>query len=322
MAAQLKEIVDRLNADPFNSNFSLVDFDQQEPYELMETLKKVLVYLNKKHDVDQREENPEAMYQRISEFLLVIGYRCSYDIEFQQGIMSGEKKTIHPILYWLLQNLTQLQKRAYLANFCVNVEVPEEFLRDEQVYEMYQHYKELQSQFKTTHSHIEQQRQGRVNPKHLQQEVAQLDAEKDQLAQKIQQFKQKSSREEGFPALLQVTSMLRKEQEEEARLVEKVHEQRMELEQTEQMYIQRSGRLHEMREAQQQDGDGGAEMDPKDAWKDEADMSNADRIEFLRNRNEAVVLVSGITLWIQRERIQFFTFHRDSGISYRLTVPT
>merc|ERR1719265_233963 len=202
----------------------------------------------------------EAMYQRISEFLHVVGYRCSYDIEFQNGVMAGEKRAIHPILFWLLQNLTSLQKRAYLAHFCVNLEVPEEFLRDEQVYEMYQHYKELQSQFKTTHAHIEQQRAGRVNPTELQREVAQLDAEREQLAQKIQQFKQRSQNEEGFQVLLQVTSMLRKEQEEEARLVEKLHEQRLQLEQTEQQYIERSRRLHEMREAQQQDGEGGAEM--------------------------------------------------------------
>merc|ERR1719389_412440 len=226
----------------------------------METLKKVLVHLDKKHDVDQREENSEAMYQRIGEFLHVLGYRCSYDIEFQQGVMSGDKHTVYPILYWLLQNLDQLKKRAYLAKFCVNLEVPEEFLRDEQVYEMYQHYKELQSQFKTTHAHIEQQRQSRVNPSDLQREVAQLDAEREQLAQKIQQFKQRSANEEGFQVLLQVTSMLRKEQEEEARLVEKVHEQRMQLEQTEQLYMERSRRLHEMREAQAQDGEGGAEL--------------------------------------------------------------
>merc|ERR1719235_1441038 len=233
-----------------------------------------MVYLDTKHDVDLREENPEAMCQRISEFLQVLGYRCSYDIEFQNGVMSGEKGTIHPILYWLLMNLEQLKKRAYLAHFCVNLEVPEEFLRDEQVYEMYQHYKELQSQFKTTHTHIEQQRQSRVNPSDLQREVAQLDAEKDQLAQKIQQFKQKSANEEGFQVLLQVTSMLRKEQEEEARLVEKVHEQRLQLEQTEQMYMERSRRLHEMREAQQQDGEGGAEM-----------MLKVLRSEVTRNRD-------------------------------------
>merc|ERR1719335_949427 len=141
----------------------------------------------------------------------------------------------------------------------MNLEVPEEFLRDDKVFEVFQSYKELQSQFKATHAHVEQERQGRLNPEDLQREVAQLDSEREQLAQKIQHLRQKSEKDEGFQVLLQVTSMLRKEQEEEARLAEKLAEQRYQLEQTEQMYIERSARLREMREAQQQDGEGSAE---------------------------------------------------------------
>merc|ERR1719335_686116 len=113
----------------------------------------------------------------------------------------------------------------------MNLEVPEEFLRDDKVFEVYQQYKELQSQFKATHAHVEQERQGRMNPEELQKEVAQLDAEREQLSQKIQQLQMKSEREEGFKVLLQATSMLRKEQEEEARLAEKLAEQRFQLEQ-------------------------------------------------------------------------------------------
>mmetsp|Transcript_44907 Transcript_44907/g.103779 ORF Transcript_44907/g.103779 Transcript_44907/m.103779 type:complete len:673 (-) Transcript_44907:371-2389(-) len=259
MASQLKEIVDRLNAEPFCCDLSLVGFDEKEPFELMEILKLVLVFLDPKHDVDLREEKPEAMYQRIAEFLHILGYQCSFDIEFQQGMVSGDKNTIHPILYWLLNNLEQLKKRSYLAKFCMNLEVPEEYLREEQVYSIYQSYKELQSQFKATHAHVEQERQGRMIPTDLQREVSQLDAEREQLAQKIQQLRTRSEKDEGFQVLLQVTSMLRKEQEEEARLTEKLVEQRYQLEQTEQLYIERSARLREMREAAQQDGEGSAE---------------------------------------------------------------
>merc|ERR1719253_777066 len=98
-----------------------------------------------------------------------------------------------------------------------------------------------------------------MNPSDLQREVAQLDAEREQLAQKIQHLRTKSEKEEGFQVLLQATSMLRKEQEEEARLAEKLAEQRYQLEQTEQLYLERAGRLREMRESQQQDGEGNAE---------------------------------------------------------------
>lgn len=199
------------------------------------------------------------MYQRIAEFLHILGYQCSFDIEFQSGLVSGDKNAVHPILYWVLVNLEALKKRGYLAKFCMNLEVPEEFMREEKVYEVYQQYKELQSQFKATHSHVEQERQGRLTPTELQREVAQLDAEREQLAQKIQQLRQKSEKDEGFAQLLQVTSMLRKEQEEEARLGEKLAEQRFQLEQAEQLYIERSAKVREMREAQKEEGEGNAE---------------------------------------------------------------
>jgi len=160
-----------------------------------EILKKVLVYLDAKHDVDLREEKPDAMYQRIAEFLHILGYQCSFDIEFQQGLISGDKNTVHPIIYWLLINLEALRKRAYLAKFCMNLDVPEEFLRDEKVYEVYTTYKELQGQFKATHAHLEQERQGRMNPTDLQREVAQLDAEREQLDQKIQHLRNKTEKD-------------------------------------------------------------------------------------------------------------------------------
>lgn len=250
MAAQMKEIVQWLNGEPFNMELSLVAFDEKDPLELLEVLRKVLSYLDSKHEVDLREENPDATYQRTAEFLHILGYRCPYDTEFQQSLMCGDKKTVYPILSWLLPNLEQFKKRAYLANFCVNLDVPEEFIRDEQVYELYQHYKELQGQFKTTHAHLEEQRRTKVSPKDLEREVTQLDAEREQLTQKIAQFKNRTQNEPGFQQLLSVTSLLRKEQEEEARLVERLHEQRLSLEQTEQSLMEKSRKKMEMKQVQ------------------------------------------------------------------------
>merc|ERR1719262_520140 len=97
---------------------------------------------------------------------------------------------------------------------------------------------------------MEQVKQDHLDPASMQTEVAQLEAEKDQLAQKIKQIKERTVKDESFQAILQVTSMLRKEQEEEARLAEKLEEQRMQLEHVEQQYISEVGRLRELREAQ------------------------------------------------------------------------
>lgn len=249
----------RLNAEPFLMNLSLVTFDEKEPFELMEILNTVLTYVDPKCEINLRDEAPDAACQQIMEFLMILGYK-PFDIEAQQGLLAGDKDTVHPILFWLLSNLEALKKRAYLAKFCVNLEVPEEFLRDEQVYELFQMYKELQSQFKATHMKVEQDRQEHMDPASMQSEVAQLEAEKDQLSQKIKQIMQRTGKDDSFQAILQVTSMLRKEQEEEARLAEKLEEQRTQLEQVEQFYLEQMSKLRELREAQDTQNENSADL--------------------------------------------------------------
>jgi len=251
---ELKEIVDRLNAEPFNMQLSLVTFDEKQPFELLEVLHAIFVFLDpKRHEgVDLREEESATMYARMGEFLHILGFKANFDAEFQQGLVCGDKKVIYPIVSWLVQNLDALKKRAYLANYCVTLDVPEEILQDEQVFELFNEYKTLQSHFKAVHSHLEQLRTSSVSPADLKREIQQLDAEKDHLVQKISQFKQKTANQAGFQVLLNATSMLRKEQEEEARLREKIVEQRIQLDQTQAFFLDSSRALCQVRDAQKQ----------------------------------------------------------------------
>jgi len=260
MVEQMKEIVARLNADPFSLSLSLVTFDEKEPFELMEILNKVLAVVDPSQEINLRDEQPETVCQKIMEFLMVLGFNRTFDMEGQQQLLAGDKDMVHPILYWLLQNMDALRKRAYLARFCVNLEVPEEFLRDEQVYEIFQQYKELQGQFKATHQHLEQEKTEHMDPASIQSEVTQLAAEQDQLAQKIKRIQERTEKDEAFQAVLQVTSMLRKEQEEEARLGEKLEEQRYQLEHVEQLYLEEMSKLREMREAQDSQNESSADV--------------------------------------------------------------
>lgn len=282
MAMQLKEIVDRLNGDPFNMELSIVGLDEKEPFELMEILQQVLIYLDSKHNVDLREEPSQAMYTRISDFLIILGYQSSFDPDFQQGLVTGDKSVVHPILYWALNNLEALKNRAYLAKYCMNLDVPDEYLSIDQVNDLWQTYKELQGQFKATHATVENERKSRMNPTDLQREVTQLDSEREQLSQKIVRLRENSAKDDNFQVLLHFTSMLRKEQEEEARLVEKLGEQRYQLEQSEQAYIELSARLREMREAQDANqGEGSAEamlkMARQEARKNTEALSRVDK---------------------------------------------
>jgi len=60
------------------------------------------------------------------------------------------------------------------------------------------------------------------SPADLRKEISQLEQEKDQLNTKIKLFRQKEeSKNKEFEDLLNATNLLRKEQEEEAKLVDK-----------------------------------------------------------------------------------------------------
>lgn len=56
-----------------------------------------------------------------------------YRSTFRQGLVTGSKPVIYPVLHWLLQRTNELKKRAYLARFLIKLEVPSEFLQDETV---------------------------------------------------------------------------------------------------------------------------------------------------------------------------------------------
>ncbi len=75
--------------------------------------------------------------------------------QFQQALINGDKKTIHPILYFLLRGLPELQKRAYLAKFLVPLHIPEEMLADDEMKNLYQEYKDLQAEFQVNHQQLE-----------------------------------------------------------------------------------------------------------------------------------------------------------------------
>ena len=140
-----------------------------------------------------------------------------------RAVVHGEKKTVQHILHWLITKLPELQRRAYTAKFLVPVAIPDEFLVDEEMQETYQAYKDLQAEFQATHQNVDQMRQESMNPTELKKEITQLEQEKDQLLTKINLFKNKSNKED-FQALLEATSKLRKEQEQDAKLTEKERE--------------------------------------------------------------------------------------------------
>lgn len=44
---------------------------------------------------------------------------------------------VYPILYWCLEKVPELKKRAYLSNYLVKMNIPGEYMGDAQIIDLY-----------------------------------------------------------------------------------------------------------------------------------------------------------------------------------------
>jgi intraflagellar transport protein 81 len=146
--SEIKMIVDGLNKPPFMCHLSMVEFDDKAPLELLELVNRVFTELDDVHKtVDMQKETQEKTEERICGFLKVLGYPCDFNPNFMRDVVHGEKRTLHHILYWLCSRLPDLKRKAYTAKFLVPLEIPDEFMHDEDMRNTLQTYKDLQAEF-------------------------------------------------------------------------------------------------------------------------------------------------------------------------------
>jgi len=224
----LRTIVDELNKPPFKKRLTLVTFDEKTPFELLQILNDVLEYLDPVHGkVDLRDEPQEQTGTRIAQFLHMLKYQYPSDQidKFKSGLVNGQREAIYPVLVWLLSRLPAVKKRSYLAKYLINLDVPAEFFQDPDMKAVFDHYKMLQGEFKNVHKMCDKLRSNNLAPSELKREIKQLEDERMQLKEKISQLRRKTENMSGFQNLLEVTSALRRQQEEETKLNERKREQ-------------------------------------------------------------------------------------------------
>ncbi len=166
--------------------------------------------MDSRHHIDIRDELDEQRTYRYMEFLQLLKYQLPSDLDdFREGLSHGERYIVYPILYWLLKSFPVHKKRAYLGRFLAPLQVPQEFLGNDCKYcgyydiinlklalnTMYEHYKQLQNEFKTVHKQVEQVRTSKIRPGELRKEIAQLEEESHQLSEKIGLLKKKTAKE-------------------------------------------------------------------------------------------------------------------------------
>lgn len=226
---ELREIIGWLNRKPFENNFTLVSFDELNPNELLELVNTIFAKLDKKHDIKLKEEGPEKTLDRFVEFLRILDYPGKFDDEVVKKFMAGDKKVLHPIVYFCLANFEHLIKRAYLGKFLVPILVPEEYMADPEIKQSHIDYMNLIAEFKENHKIYDEKSKSK-NPGILKKEITQLEHEKDLLSGKIREFQQKHDGKAEFQSILKEITLMRKEQEEEGNLTDKLRQQKRLLE--------------------------------------------------------------------------------------------
>jgi len=248
--SELRLIVQKLNGEPFKKSLSLVSFDEQSGTELIGLLNDVLAKCDPgTHDVNFERESVEMRVFRHMDFMQMMRYKFPSEVDsFREGLGRGDRGVMYPVLHWALSNFEMLKKRAYLGRYLMPVEVPTEFQQDEAVSQNLAHYKQMQQRFKVVHKEVEKLRTGTQPPTELKAEITQLEDEKRQLKDKIRGLETRTRGQPAFAELLEVTSALRKEQEEESRNAERMQEQQTMLQSTQAMLQEAKARLVDARQ--------------------------------------------------------------------------
>lgn len=253
--SELQLIVEQLNKEPFRLGLTLVGFDEKSNFELLQVLNDVLVEMDaSKHSVDLRRESDEARAMRYLEFLQLLKFPLPRDLEgFRDALMQGDRQVVYAILHWALKSLPTHKKRAYLGRFLAPLNVPQEYFGNEGLLAMHEHHKQLQEQFKAVHKEVDALRATKSRPGELRKEISQMEEEAAQLVDKIAALKKKTAAESGFKDVLEATSALRKEQEEQAKLAERKRDQMLALSLVEKRARESEARLLELRGALRSD---------------------------------------------------------------------
>lgn len=225
-----------------------MSFDELFPKDLLKLLQKVLQKLDSKSDLDLLK-NTEEEKAKLGDLLNMLNYPEAETEKVASSVFDGSKKHIYPVLYFALQNFEELKKRAYLGYYLVPVNVPEEFMMEQDMKLLKEQYEELRAVFQNEHQELEALKAQSPDYESIQKGIWELEKERDQLRIKIKTYVHEKTEKKEFQDLLKATNLLRKEQEKEQKLQEKLREQQGYMENCEHILLVWQQRLFDAQSA-------------------------------------------------------------------------
>ncbi|KAF5399607.1 Intraflagellar transport protein 81 [Paragonimus heterotremus] len=253
MSETMRFITQQLNEEPFNKNLNLISFDSLESPQLIQLISDVIAEIDPKRKVDIREESVDQTAIRIYEALRVYRYKCPTQPQklssFREGLVTGDKTVVYPILEWLLQRIPELKKRAYLARFLVKVHVPDIFMQDEEICSLFRQYTTLIESFKDAHRKLDSLKTGGLSTSEVKRDISLMQDEKSQLQKRVERVKKKL---ETFPTsakMFEVAKKLRLEKEKESKVTKQIQDHKAMILSMDQRVQRMQQQLMELRKA-------------------------------------------------------------------------
>ena len=201
----LRHIVSGLQGDPFRRDVTSVTLDHLNEQQRLQLLSDIICEIEgtkPNEGPDIHYEQQEATIERITKSLNNFNFDPEQigvvdKTEFFSRLVSGDPYLIFKTLEYLVcGNVDLLKKRAYLAKFLVKIDIPQEFVGERDVSDVFMKYEAMIERFAETHKESQDGKSaGEQNPEEnmtteeLRGELAKLDSEKSGLQLRLKEVK-------------------------------------------------------------------------------------------------------------------------------------
>ena len=237
----IQDLVAVLKNPPFNETMTLFSFEEKKVYELLDLIIKVMGMIDKSIQLDNNDT--AACLKAVFEFLLILKFPYPSERQLQDDLARGDKRLLITILHFLLTGLQTLSEKYYVNKFIAPININQEYAGDDDIQELNNQYRELQAEFLTTHNMLQEKKQNAPRIEEMQEDIRKCQNDKLQLSRSIAKLKKEYLSKPDFAALFEMTSKLRKEQEQDSNLEKKIARQAYDIKEAEERLIVAQQRL-------------------------------------------------------------------------------
>ena len=237
----IQDIVAILKNPPFNETMTLFSFEEKKEYELLDLIVKVMGMIDTSMKLDNNDT--AACLKAVFEFLQILKFPYSSENQLQDDLAKGDKRLLIQILHFLLTGLRTLSDKYYLNKFTAPINISQEYLGDDDVLELWNQFKEYQAEFASTYKMLEEKKLNAPKIEEIQEDIRKCQNDKLQLSRSIAKHKKEYANKPDFQELFEMTSKLRKEQEQDSNLEKKLAKQQYDIKEAEERLLVAQQRL-------------------------------------------------------------------------------